>query len=560
MYIIVSMEKFCFFNKFKEPVIITNQEKDVLFVNNAFKRTFQDYKDFKRFSHKLNFDFYPLEVEGASDFLPINQIFTTKEDFSALVSYQKTANELMFFDLSSYRRFNYIIMVFSDVSAKMELESVKAENEALNKKYMEISEETDKLKKRSTSNQAHAVKMTLINKISNIIRESINTNNILNSALKELATVFGAFRAYYASKQESCYKIDFAYGKDNKLFINKNITFPNKISTEILNKNAIFSMVLKEFNEAELFDSSLLRLILPIYHLNSFFGVIVLISKQKRDMSNEIDVLESISAQIGNAIAQAKLYEDNVKTVNELQKTLKELKDTQLQLINSEKMASLGQLVAGIAHEINTPFASIKSNNAIMKKLIQKIDSDELKETFNELNAIDNEAVLRINHLITSLKKFVRLDEAELQEADINKELDLTLALIHHETKHKAEIKKHYSDLPLIKCYPNMLNQVFMNILVNACHAIETKGIIDITTEVKDNNLRVVIKDNGKGIKREHIRKIFTEGFTTKSSGTGLGLAISQKIIDKHNGEIHVDSEFGHGSCFTISIPLLSKT
>ncbi len=317
-------------------------------------------------------------------------------------------------------------------------------------------------------------------------------------------------------------------------------------------------MSLKEFNEAELFDTPLMRVILPIYRMDELLGVIVLVSYQKRNMTDEIEILESISAQIGNAIAQAKLYEDNVKTVNELQRTLKELKDTQLQLINSEKMASLGQLIAGIAHEINTPFASVKSNNTIMAKLIQKIDDADLKEMFLEINSIDNEAVQRVSGLVDSLKKFVRLDEAILQEADINKEIDLTLTLIRHETKNKAEIIKHYSELPMIKCYPNMLNQVFMNILVNACHAIETKGTIEITTSVENNNLKVKIKDSGKGIKKEHLDKIFTFGFTTKASGvgTGLGLAISQKIIDKHNGKIHVESEFGHGATFEISIPI----
>lgn len=555
------MEKFGFFNKFKDSVIIANQQKEVVFVNNTFKRIFNDYKDFKRFSHKLSFDFYPLEVEDAFDFLPINQIFTTKEDFSALVSYQKSSGDLMFFDLSSYRRSKYIIMIFSDVTAQIELSLLKKDNELLEKKCKSVTAEVEKLKKRSTSNQAQAVKMTLINKISNIIRESIDSKKIFNSALKELATVFGAFRAYYASNQETFFQIEFAYGKNNKAFIGKNITFPTKVFADVSSKKTVSSMSLKEFNESELFDTPLLRLILPIYHLNTLLGVIVLISNQKRDMTDEIDVLESVSAQLGNAVAQAKLYEDNVKTVAELQKTLKELKDTQLQLINSEKMASLGQLVAGIAHEINTPFASIKSNNSIMKKFIQKITEEDLKEMFNEINSIDSEAVQRINCLVTSLKKFVRLDEAELQEADINKELDLTLALIHHETKHKAEIIKHYDKLPMIKCYPNMLNQVFMNILVNACHSIENKGKIEITTEVKNGNLNVIIKDSGKGIKKENIDKIFNAGFTTKSAGvgTGLGLAISQKIIDKHHGKIHVESEFGSGSKFTITIPLLNK-
>ncbi len=552
------MEKFKFFNKFKDAVIITNQQRDVIFINNSFKRIFNDYSNFKKFSHKLNFDFIPLEAENAFDFLPINQLFTTLENFSALVSYQKSTGEMLYFDLSAYRRNQYVIMIFTDVTAQIELQKLKANKKILEKNCEDALKEVEKLKKSSRSNQLQAVKMTLINKISNIIRESIDSKIILNSALKELATVFGAFRAYYASCEDKNFIIEYSYGKNKKDFLNKKITFDDETFIKLSNKKTISSVCLKEFNEAKLFDTSLMRVILPIYHTDTLLGIIVLLSYQKRDMTDEIDILESVSAQLGNAVAQAALYEYNVKTVAELQKTLKELEDTQLQLINSEKMASLGQLVAGIAHEINTPFASIKSNNSIMTKLIQKIEDNDLKEMLTEINSIDNEAVQRVLNLVASLKKFVRLDEAELQEADINKEIDTTLALIHHETKNKAEIIKHYADLPKIKCYPNMLNQVFMNILVNACHAIETKGTIEITTSVNSDNLIVSIKDSGKGIKKENLEKIFETGYTTKASGegTGLGLAISRKIIDKHNGTIIVDSTENKGSTFTIKIPV----
>ena len=554
------MEKFAFFNKFKDAVIIVNQQKEVVFTNNTFNRIFDDYSDFRRFSHKFSCDFIPLDVEDVSAFLPINQILTTNQDFSALVSYQKSSGNLMYFDLSSYRRGKYIIIVLSDISAEFELERISHEKETLEKNCKNALIEVEQLRKSSRTNQAQAVKMTLINKISNIIRESIDSNKILNSALKELATMFGAYRAYYATndKEKELFVIEQVYGKNKKEFLGKNITFGDKVFKELSAKKTVSSMSLKEFNEAELFDIPMMRVILPIYHLNDLLGIIVFVSYQKRDMTEEIDVLESVSAQLGNAVAQAKLYENNVRTVAQLKTTLNELKETQLQLINSEKMASLGQLVAGIAHEINTPFASIKSNNSIMTKLIQKLENEDLKEMFTEINSIDCEAVQRINHLVTSLKKFVRLDEAELQEADINKELDLTLALIHHETKNKVDVIKNYSQLPMIKCYPNMLNQVFMNILVNACHSIEKHGTIEITTSVENGKLKVSIKDSGKGIKKEHLDKIFTAGFTTKSAGvgTGLGLAISQKIIDKHHGEIHVNSEFGHGSEFTILIPI----
>ena len=547
------MEKFSFFNKFKDAVIVANQKKEVVYTNRAFKRCFWDYNDFKRFSHKLSYDFYPFDAEDMQSFLPMHYLFESKEDFDAFVNYQDSKGEFSFYNLSAYKRGIYTIMIFSDVSAEVELERVKMEKENLVNECSSALKEVDRLRKMAQSTQAQAVKMTLINKISNIIRESIDSAKILSSALKELATMFGAYRAYYAKndKEKKLFIIEQAYGKNKKEFIGKNITFGDKIFHELSAKKTVSSMTLKEFNEAEMFDVPTMRVILPIYHVNDLLGVIVLVSYQKRDMVEEIDVLESVSAQLGTAVAQAKLYEDNVKT-------LTELRDTQLQLINSEKMASLGQLVAGIAHEINTPFASIKSNNAIMKKLIQKLDNADIKEMFEEINEVDNVAVARVHDLVISLKKFVRLDEAELQEADINKELDLTLTLIRHETKNKAEIIKNYGELPMIKCYPNMLNQVFMNILLNACHAIEKYGTIEISTKVENSELIVKIKDSGKGIKPENLDKIFNAGYTTKSAGvgTGLGLAISSKIVDKHHGKIHVTSEFGHGSEFTISIPI----
>ena len=225
-------------------------------------------------------------------------------------------------------------------------------------------------------------------------------------------------------------------------------------------------------------------------------------------------------------------------------------------------MASLGQLVAGVAHEINTPLASINSNTSLRSKILEKIESGKSIENYltniKKMNELDNEAIRRISNIVKSLKKFVRLDEAEVQLVDINKEIDLTLELIRHEIKNKIEIEKKYSDLPLIKCYPNMLNQVFMNILMNAVQSIENKGKIVISTIIEGKNLNIKIKDNGKGIKKDIQDKIFQIGFTTKpyGLGTGLGLAISKKIINKHRGNISFTSIEKEGTEFSINIPI----
>ena len=193
----------------------------------------------------------------------------------------------------------------------------------------------------------------------------------------------------------------------------------------------------------------------------------------------------------------------------------------------------------------------------MIKRIIEKNIVAQNTDIIKDLNEIDSEAIKRITNIVKSLKKFVRLDEAEQQPADINKELDLTLQLINHEVKNKVTVIKNYSEVPMVNCYVNMLNQVFMNILVNACHSIKEKGEIVITTGVEDNMLKVSIKDNGCGISEKNKSKIFNVGFTTKGigAGTGLGLAISQKIIAKHKGTITFTSQEGVGTEFVVKIP-----
>ena len=322
------------------------------------------------------------------------------------------------------------------------------------------------------------MKLLLLNNISNIIRSSVDSSIILRSALEELSQLFASFRAYYAvySKDLAGYIINESL---NKKDISRKITFDRETEKMISDGKVFCTSCMKEFIEAKPFNELVQRIILPIYHLNNRLGVIVLLTKQKTKLNDALEVLDGVSTQLGNAIIQAQLYEKDARMVKELKRTLNELQDTQLKLINSEKMASLGQLVAGVAHEINTPLASIKSNNEIFAKLISKLDSTDNTEILKEINEIDKEAIARINRLVVSLRKFVRLDEAELQEANINKELDLTLNLIRHETKKRINIIKNYGNIPLIKCYPNMLNQVFMNILINACQAIDGNGAKD---------------------------------------------------------------------------------
>ena len=233
-------------------------------------------------------------------------------------------------------------------------------------------------------------------------------------------------------------------------------------------------------------------------------------------------------------------------------------------------MASLGQLVASVAHEINTPLGAINANNEMMKKIFDntKIEASEI---LKEINSTDKDAIKRITNIVQSLKRFVRLDETTQQEVEINQELNLTLELIHHKIKNGYEITKEYGSIPYVNCYPNMLNQVFLNILMNAVHSIEDLkaydtnyiGKIKLKTEIVEDFLRITILDNGKGIAQSDKEKIFQAGFTTKKKGqgTGLGLAICKKIIEKHKGNISfvsgkIENEPDYKTMFVIDIPL----
>lgn len=547
------MGKFDLFNKFNSAVIIINDNKDVVFRNNVFRRIFPDFKTLEKFSHKLNYNVCALVSNDVTVHSPISQALASKEDFSAYITYQTFSNDLYYYDMNATQKGKYHMIVLTDVTAKTKLDTITQKNQNLQKKVNILEDDNKNLSKIKLQAQSQAMKLLLLNNISNIIRESIDTSVILKSALEELSQMFGAFRGYYATSENGQnFKIIEALNSKDK---NIEISFEKEAYNYIKKGKVNCVTCMKEYKEAKPFKEIVQRIIVPIYHLNKLLGIIVLSTKQKTKLDDTLEVLNGVSTQLGNAIIQSELYKKNAKMVKDLTKTLEELKDTQLKLINSEKMASLGQLVAGVAHEINTPVASIKSNNEITKKLIAQIEDKEIAELLQEVNEIDTEAIARINRLVISLRKFVRLDEAELQEADINKEIDLTLDLIRHETKNRIEIIKNYSKLPPIKCYPNMLNQVFMNILVNATHAIKDTGIITIDTKYENSNLIVKIKDNGCGIKEPD--KIFFAGYTTKGVGvgTGLGLAISQKIIEKHNGNISVKTKLNEGSEFTITIP-----
>lgn len=260
---------------------------------------------------------------------------------------------------------------------------------------------------------------------------------------------------------------------------------------------------------------------------------------------------------------------------SQLTSALKELQETQSQLAQSEKMASLGNLAAGVAHEINNPVGALNSAADTSRRSIEKIidtienssDIHELKKDKkfgNALNILKNNNVVktqaseRMIKIIQSLKNFARLDKADFQETNIIEGIENTLTLMGHKFMQRISIIKEYEEIPYIFCYPNQLNQVFMNIFTNASEAIKAEGTLTIRTSRLEGNIIIQISDTGMGIKPENLDKIFNPGYTTKGVGvgTGLGLSISYRIIKAHNGNIAVKSELGKGTDVFLTLPI----
>jgi PAS domain S-box-containing protein len=276
-----------------------------------------------------------------------------------------------------------------------------------------------------------------------------------------------------------------------------------------------------------------------------------------------------------------------------------ERKRAQLQILQSEKMASIGQLAAGVAHEINNPTGYVSSNLKTMAEYFddimvilqrhrqflngvrdlvekskldgnlpglmseiedmeKKIDIEYILKDAPSLIQESREGTERIKEIVLSLKNFAHPGEDRFIYSDVNKNMDSTLNVVWNELKYKATVNKEYGELPEVQCYPQQINQVFMNLLVNAAQAIKTKGEITIRTRSDNGEVEISIKDTGVGIPPEHLARVFDPFFTTKEvgKGTGLGLNVAYNIIKKHHGSIDVTSKVGEGTTFTIRLPV----
>lgn len=308
--------------------------------------------------------------------------------------------------------------------------------------------------------------------------------------------------------------------------------------------------------------------------------------EERRKAQNELQIInEKLEQRVQERTAE--LNQRNA----EVQQAYDDLKKIQAQLLQQDKMASIGQLAAGVAHEINNPMGYIISNLGSLGKYVEKLtaylDADEkmlsgcdpairqqaaqerqkykighICSDMPNLIAESSDGAERVRQIVQHLKSFSRVDGTEFSNADINEGLESTLSIAWNELKYKATVNKEYGLLPRVWCNLGQLNQVFLNILVNAAHAIEDHGEIGITTWEENGFVKIAISDTGSGIPPENMTRIFDPFFTTKEvgKGTGLGLAIAYDIVvNKHGGNITVTSEVGAGTTFTIILPVAVK-
>ena len=557
------MDKLDFFNNYSEPVCAYNDAMQLVFKNKSFISTFTNSVSFERLKKRFNINLCFLSSNNIN-LTPFDILLKSKENVHTICSYQNLKGEYIYYYIYSFVFDEYKIIVFKDITATESLDALKEKYSKLQCNYSDLKEANQKYSKLQEQSQTQVLKMGIINRISLVIRETNDIETVLSSALDEIHNLTGSYKTYFSMKEKSAFRIRYCVNSND---VDKLTEYENDVSEKIKNKDIVVSSCLKECqNASEFLPRGVTRIIIPVYNKNKLLGIIVTFTKHKFNLDDNREILQSISVQLASSIIQAGLIQQLNKKNKKLEKTLEELKETQLQLINSEKMASVGQLVSGVAHEINTPLASINSNSSMIARLIKDKETlnKEHLELLQDLNDIDIEAVQRISNIVKSLKRFVRLDEAEFQEADINKEIDLTLKLMAHELKNNITVIKNYAQIPPVMCSVNMLNQVFMNLLVNACHSFDEtckQKLITISSLVDDDNLVVKIKDNGKGIPQALQSKIFNVGFTTKQIGigTGLGLSISRKIVERHKGNITFSSKENEGTEFVVSIPLNLK-
>ncbi|MEK0178060.1 response regulator [Microcoleus anatoxicus] len=458
-------------------------------------------------------------------------------------------------------------------------------------------------------------KEQLLNHLTQSIRSSLNLNTIFATAVREIALSLGVDRVAIVK-----------YFPDRKVWINISEYYDygeleTSLGLETSEENNEISDRLKQSEIVKINDVNtcseeikqrLIQLSLgawlfvPLKVDSQVWGSICVVKENRSYywQAFEVELLCAVASSVAIAIKQAQIYEEVQSYAQQLEETLTELKNTQSQLVQKAKMASLGKLVAGVAHEINNPVNFIYGNITVamdyardlldivtlyrktypqpaaeIMKILDHIDPDFIADDYPKLLKSMKEGASRISKIVLSLRNFSRLDEKEYKLVDIHEGIDNTLLILQHlingsNNGKEIEIIKDYSPLPKFTCYASQLNQVFMNLIANAIDAVETQSSrrrITISTKMDSlesnspisQGIVIRITDNGHGMNEEVRSKIFDPFFTTKPVGSGIGLGLSichNIIVEKHRGQISCISAPGEGTEFIVQIPIDVRT
>jgi len=412
--------------------------------------------------------------------------------------------------------------------------------------------------------------------------KDIGSNKELKDAYEGLSQAYAAVSDYKKAYEHrvllSAVKDSLYNAETNKKIVNLQANYENEkkqAQIDLLTKDRALQK--SDLQKQKVVKNALLAGLAFIL----LFAFVLYLNIRNKAKANHLLTLKN--SEINQQKEEIATQRDN------LEQTYNNLVNTQEQLIQSEKMASLGQLTAGVAHEINNPINfvssgidSLRTNFADLMEVMEgylalhpeadnkqhllelqqlnkELEVEELIEESEQLLRSIKNGANRTKEIVKSLRNFTRLDESILKETDIHEGLDSTLVILNNLLKDRIKVVKNYGDLPLLNCYPGQLNQVFMNILGNAVQAIKDEGTIAIRTYAEDDYAVIKIRDTGTGMPEEVKKHIFDPFFTTKEvgEGTGLGLSISYGIIQKHKGNIEVESAPGEGTEFIIRIPLV---
>ncbi|MCK5177218.1 MAG: GAF domain-containing protein, partial [Candidatus Aenigmarchaeota archaeon] len=417
-----------FFRDSQESLLIIDQNKKIVFMNKKAASLFGNLSSISETEHFFTF-FDICILDNKNNHTPLKEAFLANESLKAEILFQAGDNEYKNFYLKSFKNNGNTVIILSDLSAQIKIveneKQLKKNKEKIiklekdNKKFLQVKEQAQNL----------AIRTGLVNRISNSIKDSLDVEKIIKTALTEISLTLGLNKSYFACFDENTFIIKITWNPDETEKEKLEKIYPDNdlgIKQAFNEHKSVVSMIMTNQDTNHIQP----RLVTPVVYSGKILGIMVFFHTNNKRLWNEeeISLIEGITSQLASAINQAELFETVIKQKNEIQDTLVKLKETQAQLVQSEKMASLGQLVAGVAHEINTPLGAVNSNNSIFLKCIEKINAeieknsvlDSIVEIFKETIKTNFEAIKRINNLVKSLKNFARLDEAEYQEIDIH--------------------------------------------------------------------------------------------------------------------------------------------